>query len=165
MRAAYRQARTQGRRSSCLTVADSGIGIAPGAIERIFQPFLQADSSTTRRFGGTGLGLAITRRLVELLDGTIDRREPARRGLPPFKVDASDAKSAPRRPTRPALGRSPRRALPDLSAGGHRVLLVEDNQTNQFLMMRLPRASRLAADCAANGREAIAAWETRRATT
>ena len=54
-----------------IAVRDSGIGIAPDALTRIFESFTQADSSTTRRYGGTGLGLAITRRLVEAMGGDI----------------------------------------------------------------------------------------------
>jgi signal transduction histidine kinase/CheY-like chemotaxis protein/HPt (histidine-containing phosphotransfer) domain-containing protein len=55
-----------------LSVADQGIGISAGALERIFNPFEQADSSTSKIFGGTGLGLAITKRLVELMGGKIE---------------------------------------------------------------------------------------------
>ena len=53
------------------TVADTGIGIADSAIERIFQPFQQADDTVLNRFGGTGLGLSICKQLVEQVDGTI----------------------------------------------------------------------------------------------
>src|SRR5205085_681377 len=53
------------------SVSDTGIGIAPVIIDTVFEPFTQADSSTTRRYGGTGLGLSITRRLVQMMGGDI----------------------------------------------------------------------------------------------
>jgi two-component system sensor histidine kinase/response regulator len=55
----------------CFDIEDTGTGIAPDTLDRLFQPFTQADASTTRRFGGTGLGLAICRSLAELLGGTL----------------------------------------------------------------------------------------------
>jgi signal transduction histidine kinase len=52
-------------------VQDTGIGIAPEALKRLFVAFEQADSSTTRRYGGTGLGLAITKRLAQMMGGEV----------------------------------------------------------------------------------------------
>jgi signal transduction histidine kinase/CheY-like chemotaxis protein/HPt (histidine-containing phosphotransfer) domain-containing protein len=69
--AAFCTERGAGRIRLRCEVADTGIGIEPGACERLFTPFTQADASTTRRFGGTGLGLSIARRFVELMGGEI----------------------------------------------------------------------------------------------
>ncbi len=69
-----RREETDGRRWLSFRVADTGIGIAPEKLARLYEPFAQADASTARRFGGSGLGLSITRQLCELMGGTVTAR-------------------------------------------------------------------------------------------
>ncbi len=105
-------------------VTDTGIGIRQEVLPSLFNPFIQADSSTTRRFGGTGLGLSICRRLVELMGGTISvTSEPGRGSAFTFSIRAPI--SAERR------SRS-RAARVDL--GNVRFLCVDDNPTNRRLL-------------------------------
>jgi signal transduction histidine kinase len=67
-----RRTEIPGREGITISVKDSGIGIAPEQIERLFEPFSQADTSTTAEYGGTGLGLTISREFCRLMDGEID---------------------------------------------------------------------------------------------
>ncbi|MEP6759331.1 MAG: response regulator, partial [Actinomycetota bacterium] len=111
-----------------LMVRDTGIGVPPDRIDRLFQSFSQADASTSRRYGGTGLGLAISKRLAELMGGTAWVTSS---GLPgegsafcvTFVAGATDM-------TPTALRR-------DGSFSGHRALVVDDNETNRRLMVAL----------------------------
>jgi len=98
-----------------IRVADTGIGLTAEQRERLFQPFVQADSSTTRRFGGTGLGLSIVRRLAEAMGGGVDVESDAGVGST-FIVTVRLAVAAPTvapRPEPPLLGLSLALALPD----------------------------------------------------
>ncbi len=125
-------------------VRDTGIGIAPKALAMLFQPFVQADVSTTRSFGGTGLGLSIVRRLAELMDGTVGVSSVVGEGST-FWFALPMRKVAPAEQVAPSI--APR--------AGRRVLVVDDNETNRRVL-----ATRLAhvgydVALASSGREAL----------
>ncbi|MEO5957581.1 MAG: response regulator [Opitutaceae bacterium] len=104
------------------SVRDTGIGIAPEVQARLFQAFIQADGSTSRKYGGTGLGLAISRRIVELMHGEISvSSEPGRGSIFSFTVALKPAAEAA--PT----------ALQG-SLVGRRILVVDDNATNRAVL-------------------------------
>jgi signal transduction histidine kinase len=129
-----------------LEVHDTGIGMEPEVLQRLFKPFTQADASTTRRFGGTGLGLAICQRLVQAMGGAITVSSAPGQGSV-FRVSLPVVEAeAPRRPQPPVLA-APARRL--------RVLLVEDNTINQLVARRLLEGLGHEVTTAANGREGV----------
>ena len=108
-------------------VKDSGIGMSEGVQKRLFQPFMQADSSVTRRFGGTGLGLAICKRLIELMNGAIEVRSSPGKGTTfVFTIPLAAGES----PAETTMVQEPKETSPP-AAGRLRVLVAEDNLTNQ----------------------------------
>jgi signal transduction histidine kinase/CheY-like chemotaxis protein len=112
-----------GRALLAFSVADTGIGIAPGALGRLFEPFAQADASTTRRYGGTGLGLAIARQLVELMGGTMRvTSEPGRGSVFAFSLPAEVPALVLNGAARPPLLQGLRVLVGDESATGRAVL-------------------------------------------
>lgn len=119
------------------TVADTGIGLPPEILQRIFQPFTQGDASITRRYGGTGLGLAISKQLVEQMGGEIVAENNPSGGavfqvLLPF-ASVPVAVPGPQPEAKPRSGRSPAAA----GTGGCRILLAEDDRTNRELLKLL----------------------------
>ena len=135
-------------------VIDTGIGLAPEGIAKLFQRFGQAESSTTRRYGGTGLGLAISRRLAELMGGamTVESNGPGQGSTFRFTIRAPQAMLAPQVETT--------KAVVDPRIGERhplRILLAEDNAVNQKLALRLLKQMGYDADLATNGHEAIEA--------
>ena len=142
-------------------VRDTGMGIAAGKLQTVFEPFSQADGSMSRRFGGTGLGLTICSRLVRLMGGGI--RVQSRLGEGScfrFSVPLPVSKPAPAAPAQ--AGPPPEGATAPCSGGALRVLLAEDNLVNRQLVVRLLEKRGHRVDTAANGREACEAFHRRR---
>jgi CheY-like chemotaxis protein len=130
-----------GRPQLEFAVRDSGIGLAPAGIAKLFQSFSQADSSTTRKYGGTGLGLAISKRLAELMGGTMwVESEGAGHGSTFRFTIAAPVAELPTASRRDYSGEQP-----DLA--GKRLLIVDDNATNRkILSLQTGRWGMLARD-------------------
>jgi PAS domain S-box-containing protein len=143
---------TSERVQARISVTDTGIGIPANRLERLFQPFSQVDSSTTRRFGGTGLGLAISRRLAELMGGTIDVATSDGDGST-FTLRVAFARAeAPR--AAPAV--TPAASARPTSL---RLILAEDNPVNQLVQLRMLRQLGYDAAVVGNGVELLRAFE------
>jgi PAS domain S-box-containing protein len=137
-----------------LSVADTGIGVAPDKLNGLFQKFEQADASTTRRYGGTGLGLAICRDLAQLMDGVI-RAESTPGAGATFTVELPLPRLAAA-PAKPEKRRSePSAPIADVAL---RVLAAEDNGMNQLVLRTLLEQVGVEPVMVSNGREAVAAW-------
>ncbi len=163
------------------SVSDTGIGIEPEIIPRLFQAFTQADASTTRRYGGTGLGLSICRRLIELMNGTLQVESKPGIGsrfafvidLPRTPEPAGEARGTGD-VTRPAatgasLGNdvaarppeaNPAKASPvTIVSHSTRALVVDDNRVNQKVTSQHLKRLGFSVDVACDGNEAVAAIE------
>ena len=129
------------------SIQDTGIGMSAEQARQLFQPFVQADSSTSRKYGGTGLGLTISKRLVELMEGDI--RVDSQPGVGStfsftawFGIGSGVRSDAQRSPVRHDLG-------------GMRVLLAEDNDINRQIVVELLSGVGARVDVACNGREVV----------
>ncbi|WP_203073680.1 PAS-domain containing protein [Falsiroseomonas ponticola] len=141
-----------------LMVEDSGVGMTPEQVGRLFQPFAQADSSTTRRFGGTGLGLSIVRRLAQLMGGDVAVESTAGRGsrftvtlrlLPAEPIEAPPVLASP--------------VLPPLDGeAAPRLLVVDDHPVNREVLARQLELLGCQADMAEDGAQALALWRQAR---
>ena len=142
-------------------VSDSGVGVPLDKQRDIFQPFRQADGSTTRRFGGTGLGLAISATLIELMGGRIwVESEPGHGSTFHFTVKLGLDGAQPDRLVR--LKPPPSMLPADLPARRLDVLLAEDNLVNQRLATALLQRRGHAVTTVSTGQEAVAATAARR---
>ncbi len=138
-------------------VSDTGIGIPPEAQRRIFEPFTQADCSTSRNFGGAGLGLTISRRLVGAMGGVLELESDPGRGST-FHFSVRLPRSAGKVASQHLpLGDSPRPELQsELTwASPPRILVVEDNTVNQELVTEILRGAGCNPKVASNGIEAL----------
>jgi signal transduction histidine kinase/CheY-like chemotaxis protein len=129
------------------TVADTGIGISKDKQESIFEPFTQADASTTRKFGGTGLGLTISSRLVEMMGGKIWVKSEMGRGSEfhfTTKLGIALAKPAELEALAPMV-----------NLRGVKVLVVDDNRTNRRILERMLRRWELAVTSVEGAEEAL----------
>ena len=135
-------------------VEDTGIGIDPEAVPRLFASFEQADNSTTRKYGGTGLGLAITKKIATLMDGEAGvESEPGQGSRFWFTArlgkskDASGSTDASLAPSESLLRRN---------YAGMRILVAEDEPVNQEITRMMLEDAGFSVDLARNGTEAIA---------
>ena len=133
------------------TVKDSGIGIPPEQVARLFRAFAQADASTTRRHGGTGLGLSISKRLVEAMDGSITVQSEANAGATfTFQVLLGPGTAAePEAPPRPSA------RLP--------ALLVDDHPISRRILTAQLESAGFLVETAASAEEGLEAWASSRA--
>jgi len=128
-------------------VRDTGIGIPPEAVGRLFQSFSQVDASTTRRYGGTGLGLVISQRLAEQMGGTMSVESEPGRGST-FRFSAV-VETGPNKPL-------PYRVSPRAVLGGKQLLIVDDNPTNLRILTKFAHNWEIVPRTAASGAEALA---------
>jgi PAS domain S-box-containing protein len=151
-------------------VTDTGIGIPAERQQALFQPFTQAESDTTRRFGGTGLGLAISRRLADLMGGRIEMQSAVGKGtrmtlqLPMPIGNPADLPAALRMPgaaSAPVVRRA--RTPPtreQARAEGTLILVADDHITNRELLARQLAVLGYATDTAEDGAQALQLWQT-----
>jgi signal transduction histidine kinase/CheY-like chemotaxis protein/HPt (histidine-containing phosphotransfer) domain-containing protein len=138
------------------SVHDSGIGLSPEQINSLFQPFSQADGSTTRRFGGTGLGLSISKQLVELMGGTIWCESALGMGsIFSFTAWFGTCQESDFAQYSTASDPNQNEIESSFDFSGFRILLVEDNVINQQLAIELLKDTGAEVHLANNGKEAV----------
>jgi signal transduction histidine kinase/ActR/RegA family two-component response regulator/HPt (histidine-containing phosphotransfer) domain-containing protein len=142
-----------------IAVEDSGVGMNDEQMGRLFQPFAQADTSTTRRYGGTGLGLSIVRRLARLMGGdVVVASEPGRgsRFTVTLRLGAAPAGATEAEAPAPAL------AAPSAEGEAPRLLVVDDHPVNREVLARQLELLGCMADMAEDGAQALAMWRAGR---
>ncbi len=142
-------------------VEDTGIGIAPETLPKLFGAFEQADNSTTRKYGGTGLGLAITRKIAELMGGTAGVVSTPGQGST-FWFTAILAKTGQPVAEAARIDSATAEAAIRRDHAGKRILLAEDEPVSREIAQILLEDIGLSVDCAEDGRQAVQKASTRR---
>ncbi|MGA2470355.1 MAG: ATP-binding protein [Solirubrobacteraceae bacterium] len=140
-------------------ISDTGIGIDEDQLDRLFQPFTQADSSTARRYGGTGLGLTISNQLIEMMGGQMGANSSIGKGSMfwfEITLPTADAPKAAESAPKPEAG-GERDEDGKLSETAPLVLVAEDNPVNQMLAVRMLEKCGYRADVVGDGVEVLAA--------
>jgi len=132
-------------------VADTGIGMTPEQMGKLFQAFVQADASTTRQYGGTGLGLTITQRFCQMMGGDITVESALGQGST-FTIRLPAAVTDPKAAVAPRVEALPASALP---AGTPTVLVIDDDSTVHDLMQRFLHREGLRMATATSGEEGL----------
>ncbi|MCA9068843.1 MAG: PAS domain-containing protein [Planctomycetaceae bacterium] len=136
-------------------VCDTGIGLSEEQQKDLFQPFIQADSSTTRKFGGTGLGLSVSRRMARLLDGDVSVESvPGKGSRFTATVDAGPTDNVDFINSLESTSQSPVDSSTSISLSGH-ILLAEDSPLNQRLFSTFLEAAGATVDIVEDGQQAI----------
>jgi PAS domain S-box-containing protein len=138
-------------------VADNGIGISKDKQDFLFQPFTQADASTTRRFGGTGLGLAISKQLAEMMNGEIGAESEINQGST-FWFTAEFGKQTKARAATAENNVNIPQSIenkPAILPTDAKILIAEDNEINRQVALGMLRSLGFQADAVSNGREAV----------
>ncbi len=154
---------TDGKARVRFAVTDTGIGIRPEQAAALFSPFVQADVSTTRKYGGTGLGLSISKRLVELMSGEIGLESREGEGstfwfTAVFETPAEKAVAPTTEPLPASRGKSGSERM-EGRGNGARILVADDDPTNRYVALALLGRLGYKADAVSGGAEAVEALQ------
>lgn len=150
------------QRDLLFTIADTGPGISVQQVTRLFEPFMQADASSTRKYGGTGLGLTLSRRLARALGGNVVLQSSVPGQGSTFCVTIDTGLKAPLdRPSEPTVNTRLEKKAKDIRLDGINILLVEDAPDNRMLVSRVLQLAGASVAMATNGREGVFAAESK----
>jgi len=149
----------EGNTRAIIAVEDTGIGLSAEQLAKLFEPFVQADSSITRQFGGTGLGLSIVRRLAQIMGGDVAVDSTPGVGSI-FTVTLALSAAPADVPLKSTLGSVIRMPVDvaTVSGDGCRVLVVDDHPVNRQVLVLQLKLLGIAAESAASGADALTAW-------